>query len=143
MANAHVLETRCKEEVHVIIHNEWANACVLSDIHKKLIAVYGDSIMSVQMVRRWCNIFAGGRVDISDEAQSGCPSTARSADTIIEVNEQIPESRRIMAWRAHWGFPLAQHTQSFMKTWDTTKPVHVGFPSNSPLIIVRCKWAAS
>jgi hypothetical protein len=61
----------------------------------KIVAVYGDSVMSVQMVRRRCNMFAEGRVDIVDAARSGCPSTASSAETIAEVNELIQADRRI------------------------------------------------
>lgn len=40
-------------------------------------------------------MFPEGRVDIFDEARSGCPSTARNTDTIAEGNERIPENKRI------------------------------------------------
>src|SRR5215470_4845567 len=95
MAGARVLQTWCKEELRAVIRYEWANGLSPSKIHTKLVAVYGDSVMSVQIVRRWCNLFAEGRVDIFDAARSCCPSTASSAETIAEVNELIQENRRI------------------------------------------------
>ncbi|GFG30855.1 hypothetical protein Cfor_10270, partial [Coptotermes formosanus] len=92
---ARILQTWCKEELRIVIRYEWANGCTPSEIHTKLVAVYGDSVMSVQMVRRWRNMFAEGRVDIFDAARSGCPSTASNAETIAEVNELIQGNRRI------------------------------------------------
>jgi hypothetical protein len=44
-----------------------------AEIHKRIVAVYGD-VMNWQNVMKWCHKFSKGRTDVYDEQRSGRPS---------------------------------------------------------------------
>jgi len=76
-----------------------------SKIHQRLVAVYGEYVMNVASVRKWCTMFRNGRTDVHDAERSGRPSVITDAlkqkvnriiqenqhFTISEVYEQCPE----------------------------------------------------
>ena len=76
-----------------------------SEIHRRLVAVYGEHVMNAASVRKWCTMFRNGRTDVHDAERSGRPSVITDAlkqkvngiirenryFTISEVYEQCPE----------------------------------------------------
>jgi len=44
------------------------------EIHRRLVAVYGEHLMNVASVRKWCTMFRNGRTDVHDAERSGQPS---------------------------------------------------------------------
>jgi len=76
-----------------------------SEIHRRLVAVYGEHVMNAASVRKWCTIFRNGRTDVHGAERSGRPSVITDAlkqklnriirenrhFTISEVYEQCPE----------------------------------------------------
>ena len=44
-----------------------------AEIHKQIVAVYGN-VMNRQNVTKWCCEFSEGRTDVHDEQRSGRPS---------------------------------------------------------------------
>ncbi|GBM03462.1 hypothetical protein AVEN_95367-1 [Araneus ventricosus] len=48
-------------EVHAVMRYEWARGTSILDIHRRLQSVYGDDVMSRQMVGRSCLMFSEGR----------------------------------------------------------------------------------
>jgi len=42
-----------------------------SEIHQRLVAVYGKHVMNVASVRKWCKMFRNGRTDVHDTERSG------------------------------------------------------------------------
>ena len=76
-----------------------------SEIHRRLVAVYGEHVKNVASVRKWCTMFRNGRTDVHDAERSGRPSVITEAlkqkanciirenrhFTISEVYEQCPE----------------------------------------------------
>jgi len=76
-----------------------------SELHRRLVAVYGEHVMNVASVRKWCTMFINGRTDIRDAERSGQPSVITDAlkqkvnriirenrhFTVSEVYEQCPE----------------------------------------------------
>ena len=76
-----------------------------SEVHRRLVAVYGEYIMNAASVRKWCTMFRNGRTDVHDAERSGRPSVITDAlkqkvnriirenrhFTISEVYEQCPE----------------------------------------------------
>ena len=50
-----------------------------SEIHRRLVAVYGENVMNVASVRKWCTVFRNGRTDIHDAERSGRPSVITDA----------------------------------------------------------------
>ena len=78
------------------------------EIHRRLVAVYGEHVMNAASVRKWCTMFTNGRTDVHDAERSGRPSVITDAlkrmvnriirenrhFTISEVYEQCPEVSR-------------------------------------------------
>jgi len=76
-----------------------------SEIHQRLVAVYGEHVMNTASVRKWCTMFRNGRKDVHDAERSWRPSVITVAlkqkvnhiirenrhFTISEVYEQCPE----------------------------------------------------
>ena len=83
-----------------------------SEIHRKLVAVYGEHVMNASSVQKWCTIFGNGRTDFHDAERSGRPSVITDAlkkkvnriirenrhFTISEVYEQCPEVSRTVVY---------------------------------------------
>ena len=42
-----------------------------SEIHQKLVAIYGEHVMNVASVRKWCTMFRNGQTDVHDAERSG------------------------------------------------------------------------
>ena len=45
-----------------------------NEIHRRLVAVYGEHVMNTASVRKWCTVFTNGRTDVHDAERSGRPS---------------------------------------------------------------------
>ncbi|GFQ91155.1 HTH_48 domain-containing protein [Trichonephila clavata] len=54
-----VLNSFSKEEVRAVIRYEWARRVSGTEIHNRLVEVYGPGVMSKQMVRRWSSASGG------------------------------------------------------------------------------------
>ena len=79
-----------------------------SEIHRRLVAVYGEHVMNAASFRKWCAMFMNGRTDVHDTERSGRLSVITDAlkqkvnriirenrhFTISEVYEQCPEVSR-------------------------------------------------
>ncbi|GFQ78894.1 HTH_48 domain-containing protein [Trichonephila clavata] len=61
-----VLNSWSKEEVRAVIRYEWARGVSGTEIHNRLVEVYGPGVMSKQMVRRWCRTFSDGRQQVEE-----------------------------------------------------------------------------
>jgi len=48
------------------------------EIHRRMLAQYGQSTMSQRKVNEWVERFKSGRTRVTDEGRSGRPSTSRS-----------------------------------------------------------------
>ncbi|KAJ4427288.1 hypothetical protein ANN_24906 [Periplaneta americana] len=64
-------------------------------IHERLQTVYGEEVMSCQMVGRWCCMFSEGRQSVEDEGQSGRPSTSTNENNIARVQDMVLVARHI------------------------------------------------
>ena len=60
-----------------------------SEIHRRLVAVYGKHVMNAASVRKWCKMFRNGRTDVHDAERSGRPSVI----TDIEAKDEQHHSR--------------------------------------------------
>jgi len=50
-----------------------------SEIHRRLVAVYGEHVMNAASVRKWRTMFRNGRTDVHDAERSGRPSVITDA----------------------------------------------------------------
>jgi len=99
-------------EVQGVIRLLQAENVIPSEIHQRLVAVYGEHVMNAASVRKWYTMFRNGRTDVRDAERSGRPSVITDAlkqkvnrviqenryFTISEVYEQCPEVSRTVVY---------------------------------------------
>ena len=67
------IQSPAKCEVRSVIRFLNAKGERPSEIHKQIVAVYGN-VMNGQNVTKWCRELSEGRTDVHDEQRSGRPS---------------------------------------------------------------------
>jgi len=60
------------------LHQEIAEGVKPVEIHRRMLAEYGQNTMSQRKVYKWVERFKSGRTRVTDEGRSGRPSTSRS-----------------------------------------------------------------
>ena len=107
-------------EVRGVIRFLQAEKVRPSEIHRRLVAVYGEHVMNAASVRKWCTMFTNGRTDVHDAERPGRPSVITDAlkqkvnriirenrhFTISEVYEQCPEVPRTVLYEI-----VTEHSQ--------------------------------
>ena len=68
----------CTIEERGVVRFLWAEGVKPVEIHYRVLAQYGQSIMSQQKVYEWVERFKSGRTRVTDEGHSGRPSTLHS-----------------------------------------------------------------
>jgi len=66
------------EEQCGIVRFLWAEGVKPVEIHRRMLAQYGQSTMGQRKVYEWVERFKSGRTRVTDEGRSGRPSTSRS-----------------------------------------------------------------
>ena len=56
----------------------WAEGVKPVEIHRRMLAQYGQSTMRHRKVYEWVERFKSGRTRVTDEGRSGWPSTSRN-----------------------------------------------------------------
>jgi len=69
------------EEQRGVVRFLWAEGVKHVEIHRRMLAQYGQSTMSQRKVYEWVECFKSGRTRVTDEGHSGRPSTSRSRKT--------------------------------------------------------------
>ncbi|GBL97841.1 hypothetical protein AVEN_231988-1 [Araneus ventricosus] len=80
-------------EVRSVIRFLKANSVKQAEIHRQLVEIYGENVMTDGRVRRWVRQFNDGRTNVHDKARSGRPSVVNDG-LVAKVNEKIRENRR-------------------------------------------------
>ena len=79
-----------------------------AEIHKQIVAVYGN-VMNRQNVTKWCCEFSEGRTDVHDEPRSSRPSLI-SDDLLQEIEGEIRANRRVTIRELHHIIPEVSKT---------------------------------
>jgi len=66
------------EEQHGVVPFLWAEGVKPVEIHRRMLAQYGQSTVSQRKVYEWVERFKSGRTRVTDEGRSGRSSTSRS-----------------------------------------------------------------
>ena len=66
------------EEQHCVMQFLWAQGVKPVEIHRHMLAQYGQSTMSQRKVCEWVERFKSGRTRVTDGGRSGRPSTSHS-----------------------------------------------------------------
>jgi len=83
-----------------------------SEIYRRLVAVYGEHVMNVASVRKWCTMFRNGRRDVHDVERSGRPSVITEA-LKQKVNRIIGENRHFTISEVYEHFPEVCRTVGY------------------------------
>ena len=68
------------EEQRGVVRFRWAEGVKPVEIHRSMLAQYGQSTMSQRKVYEWVERFKSGRTRVTDEGRSGRSSTSRTHD---------------------------------------------------------------
>jgi hypothetical protein len=79
-----------------------------ADIHKQVVAVYGD-VMNRQNVAKWCHEFSKGGSDVHNEQRSCRPSLI-SDDLLHKIEGESRANRRGMKRELHYIIPVVSNT---------------------------------
>jgi len=66
------------EEQRGVVRFVWAEGAKPVEIHRRMLAEYGQSTMSQRKVYEWVERFKSGRTRVTGEGRSGWSSTSRS-----------------------------------------------------------------
>lgn len=66
-----------------------------ADIHRRMVAVYGEDCVSDKSVRKWSARFREGRESLNDDPRPGQANTVITAELIDKVNDLVRNDRRI------------------------------------------------
>ena len=66
-----------------------------SNIHERMIAVFGDSVSSCTMVFEWVRRFKNGQLNIEGSPRSDRPISAMDEKSVKAVENLVVEDRRI------------------------------------------------
>ena len=83
------------EEQCGIVRFLWAEGVKPVEIHRRMLAQYGESTMSQRKVYEWVERFQSGRTCVTDEGRSDRPSTSRSrkASSLQEYRNYLNDIR--------------------------------------------------
>jgi len=88
------IQSPAKREVRSVIGFLNAKGERPAEIHKQIVAVYGN-VMNQQNVTKWCREFSEGGTDVHDEQRSGWPSLI-SDDLLQGIEREIHANRCVM-----------------------------------------------
>ncbi|GBL92817.1 hypothetical protein AVEN_4527-1 [Araneus ventricosus] len=94
-------------EVHSVIRFLNAKKVKPAEIHRQLVEIYGENVMTDGMVRKWVRQFNDGRTNVHDEVRSGRPSVV---GLVAKVNEKIRENIRFTTRMLFDEFPQISKT---------------------------------
>jgi hypothetical protein len=71
-----LIENPSSVEVRAVIQFLNAKQKSTTEIHKEVVEVYGENVISCKQVSVWCNQFKEGRTSLLDEERAGRPTAA-------------------------------------------------------------------
>ena len=83
-----------KEEQRSVIRFLWSEGVSGAEMHRRLSAQYGNSVLPQRSVYEWIEKFKNGRTSVTHEEGAGRPSTATTDDNIERVRAMVLLDRR-------------------------------------------------
>lgn len=84
------------------------------EIHRRMVAVYGDLCPSYDTIRRWSAAVRTGHESLQDEHRSGRPSTLITDDVVDAVEDMIEVDKRITVDQIAHELGISHGTVSFI-----------------------------
>jgi len=115
-------------EVRGIIRFLQAENVRPSEIHQRLVAVYGEHVKNAASVRKWCTMFRNGRTDVHDAERSGRRSVITDAlkqkmNRIIQENQHFKLAK---CMNNVWKCLVQLYLKLSPNICNTAKVVHIG-----------------
>jgi len=82
------------EEQRGVVWFLWAEGVKPVEIHRRMLAEYGQNTMSQRKVYEWVERFKSCRTRVTDEDRSGRPSTSRTQDHKSSRKASSPQQYR-------------------------------------------------
>ena len=82
------------EEQRGVVRFLWAEGVKPVEIHRRMLAQYGQSTVSQRNVYEWVERFKSGRTRVTDEGRSCRPSTPRAKDHKSSRKASSPQEYR-------------------------------------------------
>ena len=82
------------EEQRGVVQFLWAEGAKRVEIHRRMLAQFGQSTVSQRKVYEWVDRFKSGRTRVTDEGCSGRPSTSRTQDHKSSRKASSPQEYR-------------------------------------------------
>ena len=102
------IQSPAKCEVASVVRFLNAKSDRLAEIHKQIVAVYGN-VMNRQNVTKWCREFSEGKTDVHDDQRSGRPFLI-SHDLLQEIEGEILANRHVTITELHHIIPEVSKT---------------------------------
>jgi transposase len=90
-----LIENLSSVGVHAVIQFLNAKQKLPTEIHKKVVEVYGENVISRKQVSVWCNQFKEGRTLLLDEERAGRPIPACNAVNESQVEQLLLTDRHM------------------------------------------------
>lgn len=84
-----------KEEQRAVIRFLWSEGVPGAQIHRRLLAQYGTSVLPESSVYKWITKFKDGRSSVTQKEGAGRPSTSATENNIERVREMVLSDRRV------------------------------------------------
>ena len=84
-----------KEEMRGVVRFLSAEGVAPVQIHRRMVAVYGENSLSYSRVKVWAGRFRAGRESLSDDPRPGQSHRKIHEDSIRRVNDAVQSNRRI------------------------------------------------
>ena len=78
-----------KQEQRSVIRFLWSEGASGAEMHRRLSAQYGNSVLPQRSVYEWIEKFKNGRTSVTHEEGAGRPSTATTDDNIERVCDMV------------------------------------------------------
>lgn len=86
--------TTSKTDQRAVIKFLTLEGCKPVDIHRRMLAVYGDTCVSKPTVTRWARMFSDGRQETTDSPRPGQAHKVVTEKLITDIDTAIKGNRR-------------------------------------------------
>jgi hypothetical protein len=86
---AATLSVCTKKDQHSVSRFLWSEGASGAEIHRRLSARYGNSVLPQRSVYEWIEKLKNGRTSVTHDEGAGRPSTATSDDNIERVHDMV------------------------------------------------------
>ena len=84
-----------RDEQRAVVRFLWSEGSPGAEIHKRLLAQYGDNALSKRTVYEWIEKFKSGRTNVKHAEGAERPSTSSSKEKTEQAQQMILRNRRI------------------------------------------------